>query len=391
MKKANCLTRAAMRFRRNTEGGVLALFAVSLIPILGALGLAVDTANLSSASTRVQQATDAASLAVASGMRNGLNVADASAEGVRIYKANLGASAMGAPTIEVAQSGETFTAVVKGAIGVTSLVKKIFVSTPMQASATSTAQATAGTPVSQNFVGKGNISGSGLVWDDPYYRADTNKNVVIDQYIDCTDGQWYNLLSDGGLQINGLCQSGGSSLAGRAFYKLQINVPNRDVVLDGTYSIDSNKFVKNVFRVDGADVSMGDSTTGSGCCLPWTGGPPYSVIAGSPSKFTIRSSTDVYAYPLSSNQKTWGIIVSNGNWDLQINIGHAGANINVRATTAGMCGTPGGILGQIMSGVTPDPNAVAGPKTVGAEYRWTPSCSGATGGASGGAIARLAR
>ncbi len=389
MKTTNCLTRAAKKFRRNSEGGVAVLFAVSIVPILGALGLAVDSANLSSASARVQQATDAASLAVASGMRNGLTAAEASAEGVRIYKSNLRGSATSAPTISVTQNGETFTAVVKGTVGVNSIVKKIFVSTPISASATSTAQAVAGAPVTQNFVGKGNITGTGLVWDDPYYRSNTNKNVVVDQYIDCTDGQWYNLLSDGGLQINGLCRDGGNSLDGKAFYKLQINVPNHDVVLDGTYSINSNTFVKNVFRVDGMDVSMGDSTTGTGCCLPWSGGPNYSLIAGSPSKFTIKSSTDVYAYPTSLGTKTWGITISNGNWTIQANIGHAGSNINVRATTAGMCGTPGGILGQIMSGVTPDLNAVAGPKTVGPQYGWTPTCSGATGGVGSGAIARI--
>lgn len=215
MKTTNCLTRAAKKFRRNSEGGVAVLFAVSIVPILGALGLAVDSANLSSASTRVQQATDAASLAVASGMRNGLTAAEASAEGVRIYKSNLRGSATSAPTISVTQNGETFTAVVKGTVGVNSIVKKIFVSTPISASATSTAQAVAGAPVTQNFVGKGNITGTGLVWDDPYYRSNTNKNVVVDQYIDCTDGQWYNLLSDGGLQINGLCRDGGNSLDGK--------------------------------------------------------------------------------------------------------------------------------------------------------------------------------
>ncbi|MFV0281856.1 MAG: TadE/TadG family type IV pilus assembly protein [Rhodoblastus sp.] len=386
MTSSNWFSRASKKFLRNSEGGIALLFAVSLVPALGAMGLAIDSTNVSAATTRIQQATDAASLAIASGMRNGMSLPEATAAGAKIYKSNLGALATSEPSITITQNGETFKAVVQGTISVPSIVKKMFASTPMSVSRASTARSVAGTPVSQNFVGKGDITGTGLEWDDPYYRANTNKAQVLDKYIDCDAGQWYNILSDGGLQINGLCENGGDSANnGKAFYKLQINVPNHDIVLDGMESVNSKKIVKNVFRVDGVDVSKGDSSAKNGCCLPWVGGPMYSVIAGSPSKFTITAASDVVAYP---GQSTWGIILSNGNWNIQINIGHAGSNISVSAKTAGMCGTPGGVLGQIMSGMTPDLNKVAGPKTVGTEYNWTPICTGVAGYNSG-SIARL--
>lgn len=53
------------RFRTRTDGNVAVMFAISLVPVFGAVGAAVDYTRAASEQARIQAALDAASLAVA--------------------------------------------------------------------------------------------------------------------------------------------------------------------------------------------------------------------------------------------------------------------------------------------------------------------------------------
>lgn len=78
-------------FRNNQNGAIAPIFALLLIPLLFAMMLAVDTANLMRVRGNVQHALDAAALAVGKRFSNGASENDMRAFGKKIFESNLSA------------------------------------------------------------------------------------------------------------------------------------------------------------------------------------------------------------------------------------------------------------------------------------------------------------
>ncbi|MGI0490013.1 TadE/TadG family type IV pilus assembly protein [Pantanalinema rosaneae CENA516] len=68
---ANSSTRLIQRFRRETSGNLAVIVGLSLLPLLGAVALAIDVTTWYSSRARLQSAADAAAIATAREMRLG--------------------------------------------------------------------------------------------------------------------------------------------------------------------------------------------------------------------------------------------------------------------------------------------------------------------------------
>lgn len=105
------LRRFGSRFRpllRDERGGVAVIFAVTLIPMLLAIGLAVDTARAYAVKSRLQQALDAAALAVGSSTGT---AAEMQALAQKFFDANFRADGLAtASSIQVTVNGDTIVA-----------------------------------------------------------------------------------------------------------------------------------------------------------------------------------------------------------------------------------------------------------------------------------------
>src|SRR6476620_8642858 len=85
---------APVRRRRDEPGQVLVLFAMSMVVIMAAAGLAIDIGRFYSEKRFLQNAADAGALAVANALIRGETTTDADAEGRDVLARNL----IGSPT-----------------------------------------------------------------------------------------------------------------------------------------------------------------------------------------------------------------------------------------------------------------------------------------------------
>lgn len=79
------------RSLRNRSGAVVLLFGLTLIPLLGFVGGAIDFANAYRTRTKLQNTIDAAALAAGRAMDLGASESDAQQAGMKVLEANLGA------------------------------------------------------------------------------------------------------------------------------------------------------------------------------------------------------------------------------------------------------------------------------------------------------------
>ncbi len=94
---APCVSR-----RRSDHGQVIVIFALSLVAIMAAAGLAFDVGRFYSEKRFLQNAADAGALAVANALIRGENTTDAEAEGRDVLARNLAASPTGTTAIVAA-------------------------------------------------------------------------------------------------------------------------------------------------------------------------------------------------------------------------------------------------------------------------------------------------
>ena len=110
-------------FRSNSRGNVAVITGLAVLPMMAAVGCAVDFSNASMVRTKLQAAADAATLATVSfnspivtttkNMSGNGSVAGGSAYGTSIFNANLPVNYAGVtPTVTVTKTGTTVTATV---------------------------------------------------------------------------------------------------------------------------------------------------------------------------------------------------------------------------------------------------------------------------------------
>ncbi|MEL7049622.1 MAG: pilus assembly protein TadG-related protein, partial [Pseudomonadota bacterium] len=76
------------RFWRDDSAAAMIFFGIAIVPLVGAIGVAVDMARWSNATSQTKQAADAAVLAGVSVLRSGETAADAIAVAERVYASN---------------------------------------------------------------------------------------------------------------------------------------------------------------------------------------------------------------------------------------------------------------------------------------------------------------
>lgn len=107
MSPLRLLRTLAARISRDERGSVAVIFAGTLIPTLLAIGLAVDTARAYAVKSQLQQALDAAALAV--GSSSGTD-AQLQALAQKFFDANFNTGLATASNIQISVSGDTITA-----------------------------------------------------------------------------------------------------------------------------------------------------------------------------------------------------------------------------------------------------------------------------------------
>jgi hypothetical protein len=114
------------RFIQNSTGGVAPMFAIAAIPLIGAIGAAIDYSRAASVRTQLLAAADAASLAsvrkgsaamtAAAGMSNDGPIADGATEATKIFNAEItGAKGytLSSITADVKKTGSNIASTVK--------------------------------------------------------------------------------------------------------------------------------------------------------------------------------------------------------------------------------------------------------------------------------------
>lgn len=110
----NALLSTAARFRRDMRGNVAIIFAAAAVPLFGLVGGAVDYTQHGRDRAQFQAAYDAASIAAARQLKNGVAAVNAEAE--RVLRANLGAKFKpGQHRVEILDNNSTVQIVSNGA------------------------------------------------------------------------------------------------------------------------------------------------------------------------------------------------------------------------------------------------------------------------------------
>ncbi len=100
----------ACKFSADRAGAVILLFALTLIPLMGFIGGAIDYANAYRTRAKLQNALDAAALTVGHEVGIGASNADARKAGMNVLNANLGKDFPPGATIDFNIDGTTVTA-----------------------------------------------------------------------------------------------------------------------------------------------------------------------------------------------------------------------------------------------------------------------------------------
>jgi Flp pilus assembly protein TadG len=103
-------------FHRDERGTIAIIFALTLLPLLGFVGLAVDYSRAAAVRTRMQNAADSTALKL---VKDGGKLSDAALQtlGERFFKGALDTSDMvGAATVKVTRSNQTIKVAVAGAM-----------------------------------------------------------------------------------------------------------------------------------------------------------------------------------------------------------------------------------------------------------------------------------
>lgn len=107
---ATATTSTLKRFARDTAGVTAMLFGLTLIPMMGFVGGAIDFANAYQVRTKLQNALDAATLAAGREIDLGASEGEATTAANRVLQSNLGDNFPSGATINFNYSGKTVTA-----------------------------------------------------------------------------------------------------------------------------------------------------------------------------------------------------------------------------------------------------------------------------------------
>ena len=320
------------RWRHDTGGNIAIMTAISAPPIIIMIAALTTYSNTVTTKMETQAAVDAAALAASTAYANGSATSAGLAETVaaNVFKANAPAQAISGQTC----LNITTTPPGPGSGTVTTSVQYCgktsnMFDTALGGSGSSfSASAISSANIISSQSGAGSYNGYGESWGDPHMQGEDG----ADFYYVCTYGQFSNVLSDYGIQINGLCEPWGGGGA-YAFTDVAMVLGGHQVYFSSGYNTNqSNGTWVGTTTVDGVTTTP----TGVGTTYPLTDttqGIQVAIVMNA-GNFGVEDGWNwaTVTTPEYSVQLWWN------NYDT--------VSIEVTMTNAGACGLPGGTLGQ---------------------------------------------
>jgi len=320
------------RFTKTESGNVAITFALMLVPLCLFAGLAVDYSSAIAYRAKLQESADATALSAAGAAASGTANTAVLAQAQQVWitnsqMGNLSKSSGAAETIDVNTAYDVSTAKVSYSACVPTAFARIAKVDCLPIKGAATAQAYNSTIAKMGF------NGSGSVWGDPHIVGADGLNTEIDN---CVKGNWYDLLSDGGIEVNIACQPWAAN--GVAVVTAYTVVVGSHIV---TYTFPDTALAQAgsgywyrydpVLTIDGVVQSIPSTPQ------PYLGG---AVTFGRQS----------YADTVQGITATLPVLtVATNQYQLVMSFPFGGY-IQITATAAGRCGTPGGIWGNTLAG-----------------------------------------
>ena len=323
------------RFAREERGSVMVIFAIALPVVIGIAGLAVDYSRSTLLRRHLVNAADAAAIVATKAVGDGKSIADATSLAQAYWKANADRNDghVATPTVAITEVANIVTATVSYTATIDTTLGSITGVKVMNVGGSATAQASSVKNASKTY------SGSGGIWGDPHLVGADGHNTEFM----CPRPSWYDMLSDGGIEVNIGCKS----------YPTYDLVSDISVILGGhkitmTSAMLDNKSGTmpqpgwtNEVRIDGTVFApkMGKTELAN-----WTEGTITAVIdttnylntsysdTSNRIEITTPQYTIVLGFAYASGYGSWG-------WT------------TITAKNAGVCGVPGGLFGQTLGGI----------------------------------------
>lgn len=344
------------------KGSTAILYALMLTVSCGIVGLALDFSQAFSLQRKLQETADSAALAAVSSVwnsasSNSVTTTAASAIG-QVYwdTATKGAKQTGSATVSTTNFNGVVTTSVEYSGSQSSSFGALFGVRAFPVNGLAVAQAE-----SQATRTLG-LSGSGDVWGDPHIDgADTSKYIF-----QCPPGNWYNLLSDAGIEINVSCYPiFGEQIIDQVSILLRTssglhNIRLSNPQVDPVSWLPLTTWYPGQLTVDGATF-----TAPNGISSYFDGTTKYSF-----------------------NSTSWNTSAKNvltitlPQYVITVYFNRLDEHIEVKAIGAGKCAPPGGFWGGTLIGIDSNRTGdflIKGPDATAKEFNGAP-CSLVSGG-----------
>ena len=170
----------------------------------------------------------------------------------------------------------------------------------------------------------------GISWGDPHAIGEDGDDFTYG----CQIGSFTNVFSDYGIQINGLCDSYGAAFV---FSDVALVVGGHYIYVNSGYvaSAQDGAFL-GVVQVDGVTTAPAAAGT-------------YTVLNDAQQNIMMQV---VYGAPGAPDSGANYVLLTTPEYVVSMSWVNSGSlDMQVQATNAGACGTPGGVLGQTFGAV----------------------------------------
>jgi Flp pilus assembly protein TadG len=340
----------AGNFSINDGGNVVVAFALVIPVLVGCLGVAIDYGRALTLKDKLHEAADSAALAATVAAGDGATNAEAAAVGEAQYAANsklLAGGATSQPSISVDNTNGVVTSRVKFYGNIPTTFARIWRHDSIAVNGTSVAQASIKTITTK-------YAGSGDIWGDPHLDGADGYKVGFM----CPNPYWYNMLSDGGIQVNIHC-----------YHNIGGPYPNTDIITKVEMMLGNHTVA---VAVPDPDANMNWSTS-----QLWHGEVTIDGVAYTPaSSEKVANWTDQNG----GTDTVWDHIDDGGNpanygndhvavqtpqYTIEFFFNPMG-EVVFSATNAGTCGAPGGLWGETLAGANDTTKSTTNPNDVSA-------------------------
>lgn len=329
------------RFTADVGGNFVIMFALGAPVVILAMAAALSYSNTVMTQERTQAAADAAALAATSAFASGNVTTTTAAQAIaqQYFQSNAPQDALtGQISFNAVTSASTGAGAgtVSTTVSYSGQISNLASSLIGGSMSKFSAAATTTAAIANQQSAGGTFSGGSDSWGDPHIIGQDGANF----YIACPQGGWSNVLSDYGVEINGTCNP---------YYDGAYFINDIAMVLGGHQIY---LLAPDALTPDGQATSANyaNATTWSGYVQvdgivtnPTVAGN-YVVLNDTAQKITV---TDYVGAPGVGMSYANYLIVTTPEYTVTIDYADLGAaNIQVYATNAGVCQTPGGFLGQ---------------------------------------------